>query len=581
MKKTIIGIISITGLTMAGVVLDPQYELVPWVHSQTVPVFDTPTGELGDGQWGETDNGQILYNIGGTLYSLDEGNHATTTVLALEEVRYVGTRAEDVFKDGTKEVVEAVEYEELKRGERLPLKTRLRFAGLAEGAITLHASSSAHSSFANSVTFALDCGSATDRGVVVFISNRNTAEITGVTYNGDALTMEADSLNSGVAGHVIYARPAADSGSNNVVVSNSNFRLHTAYATCLAGTDQTDIVEASEITGGFGGTISDSITSLTDGAWLMSGVNRQGAGAFTPDAGETELYDQDNSDGSLGQTAVSYFEKSTAGAETIGWTLSSSDNAQMATVAVKPSASAPTTPASCTFLQATNDISDLTEYTFASQNLGTTSADRYIIIGIISRKAGAATTITGVTIGGYQAQIVGQVTNNITNSNVSGIAVANVPTGSTGDIVVTFGAGMVRAAIQMYHAVNISGTSTFNIATSTADDPSATLNVPDNGCAIASALTAQATTLSWTGLTERWENTLETFVTLGSASNNFTTGSSSYFTRADFAASTESAGVFATWAPAEAPPDPGPSGVPEGAKLHGGMDVHGGIRIKI
>lgn len=344
MRKTIIGIISITGLTMAGVVLDPQYELVPWAHSQTVPVFDTRTGELGDGQWGKTDNGQILYNIGGTLYSLDEGNHATTTVLALEEVRYVGTRAEDVFKDGTKEVVEPAEYEELKRGERLPLKTRLRFAGLAEGAITLQASSSAHSSFANSVTFALDCGSAVDRGVVVFVSNRNTSEITGITYAGDALTLEADSLNNGVAGHVIYARPAADSGSNNVVVSNSNFRLHTAYATCLAGTDQTDIVEASETTGGFGDTISDSITSLTDGAWLMSGVNRQGAGGFTPDAGETELYDEDNSDGSLGQTAVSYFEKATAGAETIGWTLSSGDNAQMALIAVKPASGAVVEP---------------------------------------------------------------------------------------------------------------------------------------------------------------------------------------------------------------------------------------------
>lgn len=68
----------------------------------------------------------------------------------------------------------------------------------------------------------------------------------------------------------------------------------------------------------------------------MSGINTQNTRTLTPDGGETELFDEDNPDGSLGQTGVSYIEKATAGSETMGWTLSSGDNYAMILAAVKP-----------------------------------------------------------------------------------------------------------------------------------------------------------------------------------------------------------------------------------------------------
>lgn len=79
-----------------------------------------------------------------------------------------------------------------------------------------------------------------------------------------------------------------------------------------------------------------------------------------------------------------------------------------------------------TYLHATAITTDLTTYTFSAEDLGATASDRYIIVGILSRKAGASTTISSVTIGGVSATIVKQATNNVTNTDVGGIAIATV-----------------------------------------------------------------------------------------------------------------------------------------------------------
>lgn len=331
--KTLIAGTALTLLLASGFVIDPSYEPVGWAFSQTVPMFDTPTGELRQGEYSVTDNGQIFANVTGTMELLD----AIPSKLTL--VNYVGVKAEHVYKDGSKSEATLTEYEDVKRSELKPEKYELKL-GLfeeAEASITLTASSSVHSSFSNSVTWALDCTGATNAGVLVFISNRNLVNITGVTYNGDALTEEVQSLNSGVDGHEMWSRPASDVGNYNVVISNSGFELHTAYAVCLSGTDQTDIVEATtSVTPSFSGSFTGSVTSLTNNAWIMTGINTQNARTLTPDGGETELFDEDNPDSSLGQTGVSYLEKATAGSETMGWTLSSGDNYTMILASVKP-----------------------------------------------------------------------------------------------------------------------------------------------------------------------------------------------------------------------------------------------------
>lgn len=204
-------------------------------------------------------------------------------------------------------------------------------------------------------------------------------------------------------------------------------------------------------------------------------------------------------------------------------------------------------------LQSANSTADATTYTFSTQNLGTTSSDRYIIVSVHGRKAGASTTISSVTVGGVSASVVGQVTNFISNTDVVGLFIALVPTGATGDVVVTFGAGMVRAAIGMWAATGIPSATASQVLTSTATpSPSGNLDIPANGFAIAAGVNGSSGLTTWTGLTEKFDASVPdtgNMVYTG-ASDEFVSAQSGLTITAAFNASfaTECAGVFASWA---------------------------------
>lgn len=168
------------------------------------------------------------------------------------------------------------------------------------------------------------------------------------------------------------------------------------------------------------------------------------------------------------------------------------------------------------FLQGATDASDLTTYTFAAQNLGAAAGGRHIIVCAQGRRTGTSATISSITVDGAPATIVDQVTNTATNTAVCGIAIVALPSGTSGDIVVTFSSGMIRCAIQVYRATGINATA-YDTATSTTGDPSVALDVP-NGFAVGSGLTAASTTAVWTGLTEDYDVTIEGFSTATSAS---------------------------------------------------------------
>src|SRR5690606_23430167 len=148
-----------------------------------------------------------------------------------------------------------------------------------------------------------------------------------------------------------------------------------------------------------------------------------------------------------------------------------------------------------------------------SQNFGTASGDRYIIVTIMARKSGGATTITGVTIGGIAATEVTQRTNNVTHSDVAGIFIAADPTGTSGNMVVNFGATMVRCAIGLYAATGLSSPTAHDTDSSIASPPTVSLDVPANGFVIGAGLTAASSSATLTGITEDYDSPLESFVT--------------------------------------------------------------------
>lgn len=173
---------------------------------------------------------------------------------------------------------------------------------------------------------------------------------------------------------------------------------------------------------------------------------------------------------------------------------------------------------SLSFLQGAVSTANQTTYTFSSQNLGTAASDRYIIAAISTTGiADAQINVSSVTIGGVSATQV--VTNNF-NSVSSGLValyIAAVPTGTTGNVVVTFDAGCARAGIALYRVTGL-GSATASATGQDEDNEgsanpseSTGINVPADGFAIGASFTQnqQSATAAWTGVTEQYEATVE------------------------------------------------------------------------
>jgi hypothetical protein len=164
---------------------------------------------------------------------------------------------------------------------------------------------------------------------------------------------------------------------------------------------------------------------------------------------------------------------------------------------------------------------NLTTYTFAAQSLGVAAGDRLIAVGIGS--AGNTTTISSVTIGGVSASQVVAADGGSGNSRIAAIWVAAVPTGATGNVVVTFGSGMVHCSIDVYRLVGASAT-TYHTATDitiTSNAESASLNLVANGAAIGVFHTngGATRTTTWTNLTEQTDRVVEAPYATSTAAN--------------------------------------------------------------
>lgn len=161
--------------------------------------------------------------------------------------------------------------------------------------------------------------------------------------------------------------------------------------------------------------------------------------------------------------------------------------------------------ATITYLQNTGDGTNLSTYTFASQNFGTASADRHIICTVCGRSSdGGARTITSVTIGGTTAA---ENVDTTSSGNVCGIYIAAVPTGTSGNVVVVFNTTMGNADIALYSTTGVGSTTATDSGTSTSNPLTYALDVVAGGIAVAIATSDNgAATATWAGLTERFDD---------------------------------------------------------------------------
>lgn len=141
-----------------------------------------------------------------------------------------------------------------------------------------------------------------------------------------------------------------------------------------------------------------------------------------------------------------------------------------------------------------------------------TPAPRRFLVATVTLVTPAA--ITAVTIGGVSATIVAQATANVTRV---GIAIALVPTGSSGNVAVTAGATYATLAVGLYALTGLQSATPYDTATASSplSDSSSlnlSLDVPANGLVVAVEQNGQvgggsAGNESWSGLSENFGGT--------------------------------------------------------------------------
>jgi hypothetical protein len=186
--------------------------------------------------------------------------------------------------------------------------------------------------------------------------------------------------------------------------------------------------------------------------------------------------------------------------------------------------------------------SDDTSYTNSAAALGTADADRYVVVAIPIYQGTSNITISSVTVGGVSATKIHGETFDSGGGNRSLVDYwkVNVPTGTTGDIVITPSGTAPRMSFSWWTCigdVQIMDKQVHKaVSTGTENVLTVTLQRPDNGFVLA-AVTSQGDagdpTYTWggTGITERYETGYgDQDASHGSASGDFTSAERSAVT---------------------------------------------------
>jgi hypothetical protein len=168
-----------------------------------------------------------------------------------------------------------------------------------------------------------------------------------------------------------------------------------------------------------------------------------------------------------------------------------------------------------TFLGSSVSGTNATVYTFSSVALGDEAADRCIVVGTGGTDTDTtADPFTSVTVAGVTATRLHfqQGLNGTDTADVScALYIAEVPTGTTGDIVVTYSNAQLRCGIGWYSAYGLLSTTATDTGDSTADPPSTTIDVEAGGLLFGyvQAYPGGSSGFTWTGITEDFDAAVE------------------------------------------------------------------------
>lgn len=225
--------------------------------------------------------------------------------------------------------------------------TRTIDGWLMRGTIALEQQSDS-SGTTNNLTFAHTVAS-TNRVLLVGVTvDRAGTGVNWVQYAGQNLTRQVTIGNGGRPRTEIWSLVNPVAGVNNVVVSLTGNDQVVAGAMSFRGVNLTVPFDvAAQSSRANSSTPAVTITPITNDAWMvdvMSANNSVTAnlGAVTPVVAGAVRIQQWNLavGGSIRGTAALYGPLNPAGAATLGWTLTNNEQWTMASVALRPSASA-------------------------------------------------------------------------------------------------------------------------------------------------------------------------------------------------------------------------------------------------
>lgn len=145
-------------------------------------------------------------------------------------------------------------------------------------------------------------------------------------------------------------------------------------------------------------------------------------------------------------------------------------------------------------------------YVRAALGLGDAVASRLIIVAIAGNSGSSSRTISSVTVGGnaLNEDVFYSNSGNSRNGHV-GIYSASLPSGSSGDVVVTWSGTMLNTMIGIYRAAYLASNSMFDFDPASDGDgqSSMSLNIPEDGVAVGcAAMVTGPSSATWSGLTE-------------------------------------------------------------------------------
>lgn len=157
------------------------------------------------------------------------------------------------------------------------------------------------------------------------------------------------------------------------------------------------------------------------------------------------------------------------------------------------------------YLQHSFSGTNRSTYSF-SANLGTPSATRNIIVAGAGYETSGVPTINSITVAGVTATIFDQIYDtDSTYYYAVGIGIAAVPTGTSGTISIAWNRTINAGAYAAWEVTDLNNASSaYDVTTST--NTTLDINVPINGIIVAAQAVRNDSTITWAGVTERFDN---------------------------------------------------------------------------